>query len=121
MDVDIVPTPSDAVTVAADMDADVELDEEDEALSDPFPDLDLWFTNQPPSGDQIARYQALRRMALDLAGMISSQCGRTPESKTAMDRLRETVMWANCSIAVNRTGASMRDDDDADADTEAAA
>lgn len=59
------------------------------------------FTHHPPKGDQAVRYAEIRRRAGDLAAFIVSVSPPGREQALAVERLEETVMWANASIARN--------------------
>jgi len=64
-------------------------------------DLENRFSYHPPKDDQAARYQNIRAGGLWLASMINELCPDSQEKSLAMTKLREVVMWANASIAVN--------------------
>jgi hypothetical protein len=59
------------------------------------------FTYHAPKGDQTDRYQELREESKTLALMIEDKCPDSREKSLAMTKLREAVMWANASIAIN--------------------
>lgn len=59
------------------------------------------FTYQSPHGDQAARYARIRVLAHHYAELIHMLCPESHERDIAIDKLRETVMWANASIACN--------------------
>ena len=63
--------------------------------------LDNWFTHHPPRPDQVQRYEEIRAAGKVYAQLI---CALTPagaERDKAIEHLRESVMWANASIACN--------------------
>lgn len=57
------------------------------------------FTYHAPFGDQPERYEALRRLGLDLAESIDALCPDCPERDNALDYLDQVIMWSNASIA----------------------
>lgn len=59
------------------------------------------FTYHAPKNDQPARYEAIRLMAKTMADCILSACPDSRERSLAFTKLREAVMWANASIAIN--------------------
>jgi hypothetical protein len=59
------------------------------------------FTYQAPKDDQPQRYEKLRAKAKELALLIMESCPMSHERGVAIDKLRESIMWANSSIAVN--------------------
>lgn len=61
--------------------------------------LDGFFTYQPPKGEDILTYQNIREMAKRFAAHIENHCPDNPDKEIALTKLRETVMWANSSIA----------------------
>ena len=63
--------------------------------------IELQFTYHSPKGDQPERYERLREMAKALAYGIDDCCPHSREKDIAMERLKESVMWANASIAMN--------------------
>jgi hypothetical protein len=64
-------------------------------------DLEAIFTFHPVSGDQPARYQALRAQAKSLALTIVALCPPSRERSVAITNLQQAVMWANAAIAIN--------------------
>lgn len=64
-------------------------------------DLTTFFTHHPPHSNQVERYEDIRKMALGFANHIFENCPESPERTTAVNKLREVVMWANASIACN--------------------
>lgn len=59
------------------------------------------FKYHPPHGDQAKRYEALRTAAKALAHGIDATVPNSREKLIALDRLAESIMWANRGIAVN--------------------
>lgn len=59
------------------------------------------FSYRPPTEAQTERFQAIRDKAWSLALMIVTYCPDSPERDTAIQRLRETVMWATTAIPLN--------------------
>jgi hypothetical protein len=65
-------------------------------------ELDEYFTYHPPQGDQAERYQELREGAKTFA-MLLLHCTKPSADQTAAIRkLRECVMTANASIALEK-------------------
>jgi hypothetical protein len=65
--------------------------------------LDEIFTYHAPKGDQPKRYELLRNSGKSLAALIIQNCPESEERGLALDKLRETIMWANASIAVGES------------------
>jgi glycyl-tRNA synthetase beta subunit len=63
--------------------------------------LQNMFTYHAPKGDQADRYQRIREIALVLARTINDCCPDSADKTAAIRKLREAVMTANASIAVN--------------------
>ena len=59
------------------------------------------FTYHPPKGDQIQRYEDIRIAAKEFATILMSKIPNSHESDFAFAKLKECVMWANASIAIN--------------------
>lgn len=59
------------------------------------------FTHHPPKGNQVQRYEDLRRMAKEFAHLINDACPDSREKALALTNLEQSVMWANKSIACN--------------------
>lgn len=64
------------------------------------------FTYHPPIGNQTRRYEVIREKAKELALMIEDACPDSGEKTLALVGLRESVMWANASIAINENVAT---------------
>jgi hypothetical protein len=63
--------------------------------------IERQFTYHSPKGDQPERYERLREMAKALAYGIDDCCPESREKSLAMTKLKESIMWANASIAIN--------------------
>jgi hypothetical protein len=64
--------------------------------------IEAWFTYHAPRGDQQERYMMLRTAAKDFAYVIK-RCTRPGADQSAAYRLlRECLMTANASIALER-------------------
>jgi hypothetical protein len=57
------------------------------------------FTYHPPIGDQPARYEELRDIALGYAITICQLCPENRERSLALTHLEQAVMYANAAIA----------------------
>lgn len=64
-------------------------------------DLDNLFTYHAPKGDQPARYQRIREAAKNFAAVVMECCPNSADKSDAIRKIREAVMTANASIAVN--------------------
>jgi hypothetical protein len=64
-------------------------------------DLENRFTYHAPKENQILRYNALRKRALQFAIDINVACPDSREKSLAIKKLEEFVMWANAAIARN--------------------
>lgn len=62
------------------------------------------FTYHPPTADQVRLYQSIRAGAMQFAAVLSANTPLCRESRLAMDRLREAVMWANAAVACHEGG-----------------
>jgi hypothetical protein len=58
------------------------------------------FTYHAPTDEQRQRYQAIRDKAKELAFVILTNTPRSSDQSAAMRKLRESVMMANASIAL---------------------
>jgi hypothetical protein len=61
------------------------------------------FTHHKPFGDQPQRYEQIRADAKVLALTIQECCPESREKSLALTNLQQAVMWANASIAINKT------------------
>lgn len=59
------------------------------------------FTYHEPKGDQNNRYEKLRENAKQLSYLIENLCPESKEKEIAILKLKECIMWANASIAIN--------------------
>ena len=60
------------------------------------------FTYYPPKNDkQKAFYEGMRAQARNLAKYIIFNCPDAHETSMALEKLEESVMWANASMARN--------------------
>ena len=59
------------------------------------------FTYHAPIGDQVKRYAVLRDAAKDFAYVLYQLCPPSADRSAAIRKLRECVMTANASIAIN--------------------
>jgi hypothetical protein len=60
-----------------------------------------WFMYHAPKGDQAGRYEDIRTVGRELARAMLQHCPESPERTTAINKVREAIMWANASIACN--------------------
>lgn len=63
--------------------------------------LDDIFTYHAPRPDQLPKYDALRKAARDFAGVLIENTPSSPDQTVAIRKLRELVMSANQSIALD--------------------
>ena len=59
------------------------------------------FIYHPPKGDQQIRYEKIRNQAKQFSYLLKLKCPDSEERDIAIRKLRECVMWANASIAIN--------------------
>jgi len=64
-------------------------------------DLEKRFTYHPPKGDQVQRYDVIRKRILELAEFLDAFIPDSREKSLAITKLEEVVMWANAAIARN--------------------
>ena len=64
-------------------------------------EIENMFTYHPPKKDQTERYELLRKKAKSFAMAINKNCPDSIEAHTAIEKIREAVMFANVSIACN--------------------
>jgi diphthamide synthase subunit DPH2 len=65
-------------------------------------EIDHFFTYHAPTDEQRQRYQAIRDKAKELAFVILTNTLRGSDQSAAMRKLRECVMTANASIALEK-------------------
>ena len=68
-------------------------------------DLKNWFSYHAPVGDQVQRYENLRRAGHQFAQEIISNCPPSADRTEAIRKVREAVMTANAAIACNEEEA----------------
>lgn len=61
--------------------------------------LQNWFTYHKPTDEDIDKYLRIRSSALAFARAIMEECPNGPDKTVAIRAVRESVMWANASIA----------------------
>ena len=59
------------------------------------------FTYHAPKKGQPEKYEAIRRMAKDMAVRLREMCPESRELSLARTKLEECVFWANAAIARN--------------------
>lgn len=59
------------------------------------------FSYHAPKEGQVAKYNAVREKAKELAYLIDEICPNSREKSVALTNLETSVMWANASIARN--------------------
>lgn len=64
-------------------------------------ELHEMFTYHPPKGDQPERYQKIRSAAEQFALVILENTPACADQTVAIRKIRESVMVANASIAIN--------------------
>lgn len=64
-------------------------------------DLDSIFKYHPPTPDQLPKYEALRAAAKAFAQVIVDNTLACADQTAAIRKVREAVMTANASIALN--------------------
>jgi hypothetical protein len=67
----------------------------------PKMNLEEIFTYHSPTGDQPARYQAIREAALTFAKVLEANVPDGADKSAAIRHLREAVMTANAAVALN--------------------
>ena len=65
-------------------------------------EIENLFSYHAPSGDQAARYEAIRSAARHMAAIIVANTPEGADQTTAIRKLRECVMTANASIALEK-------------------
>ena len=63
--------------------------------------LESIFTYHPPKGDQPQRYEKIREAAKNFAQIVLDNTPSCPDQTAAIRKIREAVMTANASIAIN--------------------
>ena len=58
------------------------------------------FTYHAPKNGQIEKYEIIRKQALEFAQILNKLCPDSPDKVIAIAKIREAVMWANSSIAL---------------------
>lgn len=64
-------------------------------------DIEDDFTYHTPNPRQKILYEEIRNVAKSFAHCIADHCPDSKEASLAYTKLRESVMWANASIALN--------------------
>jgi len=64
-------------------------------------EIDKIFSYQRPKEGQPEKYEMLRAQAKGMARLIDDLCPDSPDKDMAINKLREVIMWANASIALN--------------------
>lgn len=65
--------------------------------------LDRMFTYHAPYGNQLKKYEQIRKAGALLAEVIVSCCPDNADTTAAIRKVREAVMTANASIAIGET------------------
>lgn len=65
--------------------------------------LEQIFNYHAPHGDQVERYEFIRNTAKEFAKIVLDRTPESHERNMFLERLRESVMWANASIAINES------------------
>lgn len=65
-------------------------------------DIDYIFKYHPPKDEQILIYQNIREMGKNFARHLQGHLPDCTETRFAIAKIREAVMWANASIACYR-------------------
>lgn len=63
--------------------------------------LDELFSYHPPTPEQLPRYKAIRRAARNFAEVLLENTRSCGDQEAALDLIREAMMRANASIALN--------------------
>ena len=63
--------------------------------------IENYFMYHSPKGNQPERYEAIREQAKQLANYINDACPECNDKDEAIKKLRQAVMFANASIAIN--------------------
>jgi len=62
--------------------------------------LEEYFTYHPPTSDQLPRYEAIRGAAKEFAHVLLANTPPSADQSASLRLLREAVMTANASIAL---------------------
>ena len=62
-------------------------------------DIDRRFTYHPPKDGQPEKYSVIRDLAKSYAILLLAECPDSAELSIAIQKIEESVMWANASIA----------------------
>ena len=62
-------------------------------------DLNHRFTYHAPTGSKPERFVALREKAKELAFLIAQTTRPSVEQSVALERLEESIFWANAAVA----------------------
>ena len=64
-------------------------------------DMEHLFSHHPPDDDQAARYRRVRNAGRHFADAIVAACPPSADRSDAIRKVREAMMTANASIALN--------------------
>lgn len=64
-------------------------------------ELKKFFVHHPPKGNQAARYEMIRELALAMATAINELVPTCADQTAAIRKVREAMMTANAGIACN--------------------
>lgn len=78
------------------------MEKQNEVIAALDPQIEDWFTYHAPHGDQQARYERIRATAKTLAYVIKTSTKPGADQSAAYRLLRECVMTANASIALEK-------------------
>ena len=67
--------------------------------------IETAFTQHPATHSQAARYEAIRTAGREMSFLILEACPDTGDRSTALQRIRDAVMWANNAIACGESEA----------------
>jgi len=63
--------------------------------------IEIRFTHHPPHGNQVERYDLIRKRAKEFATLLLELTPHSQEQSVAIMKLEECVMQANAAIARN--------------------
>jgi hypothetical protein len=63
--------------------------------------IETLFTYHPPTGDQPQQYESIRAAAKEFANVLLRNTPPSADQTASLRKLRECVMTANASIALN--------------------